>query len=689
MDGVNHADSIKGRTCLLWLNEMDELQVCKLVQHAKCKVIGWEQAATVGHRCVLAAVVRAVNFTESVLLCEPSLAHKTTRPPDLVIVDPVIGVHLIEVKGLSLDNILQIEAGGICHFRYGQYVDKKNPILQVRNAMFDVRDAVRNSYSDELQIPFKYWVAFPAIEQSAWKRRWGENGFCPPEFLFADDLLEAPLQRRLGASALRPSSNFFKTFSLQQVQAVLQAFGDSTALAQPPSTRAKRHVRQGTLGELCDANVDAFKVLSDEQQRLACQNWSGGPRLVRGVAGSGKSVVLVSNLARRIVRHLGKEPILWQDPVQTPRFLVVCFNRTLVPFLKRKLQMAFRQRTGDTLPDGCVHVTAFNPLMFSLSQQGLCRYQKIEDGDAAQRAGVYLADLEDARRRVPDMVEKLSYDAVYVDEGQDFHEDEFRVLRTLCRCEPGAEPDLYVFYDDAQNLYGRRRPNWSSLGINVRGGRSAVMTECFRNTRSILEAAFNILFGSHARAGAEVPPGDFADLQLLTHRQLVSRVGSAYRIHFASRPGIAPKLWVVENRPAEDALLVSRLEYLIIQEQVRPQDVLVLAHSVQRVKEIAHILRSIGSDRFGRIHLSIEDRDELIGCPGNLSISTVASAKGFEAPCVLLVSADTFPTHVKGRAAFYVGCTRAMEYLEILAAGRQGLVLEIQSSLDLLLSQRA
>ena len=418
-------------------------------------------------------------------------------------------------------------------------------------------------------------MAFPAIEQSAWKRRWGKNGFCPPEFLFADDLLEAPLQRRLGASALRPSSNFFKTFSLQQVRAVLQAFGDSTALAQPPSTRTKRHVRQGTLGELCDANVDAFKVLSDEQQRLACQNWSGGPRLVRGVAGSGMSVVLVSNLARRIVRHLGKEPILWQEPVRDPRFLMVCFNRTLGPFLKRKLQMAFRQRTGDTLPDECVLVTAFNPLMFSLSQQGLCRYQKIGDGDAAQRAG------------------------------------------------------------------------------------------------------------------AEVPPGDFADLQLLTHRQLVSRVGCAYRIHFASRPGIAPKLWVVDNRPAEDVLLVSRLEYLIIQEQVRPQDILVLAHSVQRVKEIGHILRSIGSDRFGKIHLSIEDRDELIGGPGNLSISTVASAKGFEAPCVLLVSAETIPTHVKGRAAFYVGCTRAMEYLEILAAGRQRLVLEIQASLDLLLSQRA
>ncbi len=103
---------------------------------------------------MLAAAVRAVNFAESVVLCEPSLAHKTTRPPDLVIVDPVIGVHLIEVKGLSLDNILQIDAGGICHFRYGQHVDKKNPILQVRNAMFDVRDAVRNSYNDELQIPF-------------------------------------------------------------------------------------------------------------------------------------------------------------------------------------------------------------------------------------------------------------------------------------------------------------------------------------------------------------------------------------------------------------------------------------------------------------------------------------------------------------------------------------------------------
>ncbi len=59
-------------------------------------------------------------------------------------------------------------------------------------------------------------------------------------------------------------------------------------------------------------------------------------------------------------------------------------------------------------------------------------------------------------------------------------------------------------------------------------------------------------------------------------------------------------------------------------------------------------------------------------------MSTVKSAKGYDAPCVLLAAADVFPTTVEGRAEFYVACTRAAEHLEVLACRRPGLAVEFE-----------
>jgi len=57
------------------------------------------------------------------------------------------------------------------------------------------------------------------------------------------------------------------------------------------------------------------------------------------------------------------------------------------------------------------------------------------------------------------------------------------------------------------------------------------------------------------------------------------------------------------------------------------------------------------------------------------------SSEGFDAYCTLLVAANTFSTDLKGRAHFYVGCTRAIEYLEVFAHERTGLVLEFERAL--------
>jgi superfamily I DNA/RNA helicase len=65
-----------------------------------------------------------------------------------------------------------------------------------------------------------------------------------------------------------------------------------------------------------------------------------------------------------------------------------------------------------------------------------------------------------------------------------------------------------------------------------------------------------------------------------------------------------------------------------------------------------------------------------------VSVSTVHSAKGYDAYCVLVASADDFPADVKGRTAFYVACTRAVEHLEVLAGRHVAVAAEMQRVAD-------
>src|SRR4051794_38627780 len=116
--------------------------LAKVVEKAACRVFGHEDAGNGPQRAVLAALIRGFDHPDATVLCEPSLARKTTRPPDVVLVDPVAGIHVVEVKGVTLDQVEAIEPGGLLNIRYGGLVvPPKNPVAQARNAMFDIRDA--------------------------------------------------------------------------------------------------------------------------------------------------------------------------------------------------------------------------------------------------------------------------------------------------------------------------------------------------------------------------------------------------------------------------------------------------------------------------------------------------------------------------------------------------------------------
>ena len=401
-----------------------------------------------------------------------------------------------------------------------------------------------------------------------------------------------------------------------------------------PEEREARRVPEATLGELFDEAADAYKTLSDEQQRLSAQDWAGGPRLVRGVAGSGKTIVLANNLARRLARSLGGGDSLFEEMNRRPRLLAVCYNRTLVPFIRQKIDIAFRQRTGRALPEDAVEVWHYNRLLYQLSRKGLWRYHKIDDMGDEERAGQYLAELEHVRQHQPDLLEAVAYDAIYVDEGQDFLEDDFRLLKGLCRTDGDGEPDLYIFYDDAQNFLGRRRPNWKSLGLNVVGGRSSIMTQCFRNTRPIVEASFNVLYGRYAEDRAGVPTRDFGDIPTLEEKGLIEDKGDRFEVRFAVRDGMPPRLTIAPDVHEERGLWSSGCGGWSRSSGSGPRTSSSWPDSWRRVEGLAAAIRSAGIPAVEEVHVARDDQDRILRRRGCLPLSTVASAKGYDAYCI-------------------------------------------------------
>lgn len=55
------------------------------------------------------AIIQGFDHSDASVLCEPGLARTPKSSPDLV--DPIAGLHVLEVKGHALDQSDEIEPG--------------------------------------------------------------------------------------------------------------------------------------------------------------------------------------------------------------------------------------------------------------------------------------------------------------------------------------------------------------------------------------------------------------------------------------------------------------------------------------------------------------------------------------------------------------------------------------------------
>ncbi len=104
-------------------------------------------------------------------------------------------------------------------------------------------------------------------------------------------------------------------------------------------------------------------------------------------------------------------------------------------------------------------------------------------------------------------------------------------------------------------------------------------------------------------------------------------------------------------------------------EKVLPSDVLILYRSHIPFKNLLpmelgmlvapdYSVRLVDSDNYANKNFPLLE-------PGILTVSTLASANGYDAPIVFLMGADDLTDDTKGRAQFYVAATRAKYQLHV------------------------
>lgn len=200
--------------------------------------------------------------------------------------------------------------------------------------------------------------------------------------------------------------------------------------------------------------------LDDNQKSFVMSRTESGYRRIRGPAGSGKSIVLAARAAQ-LLRE-GKE------------VLVVSFNITLLHYL---MDVAVRWGTGSGSTRNGVTWLNFH---------AWCKRVCAETDNDSEYAALWIGSGDDRTAKkesvlsaeLPQLVSRCidndcdgivpKFDAILVDEGQDFHPSWWNVLRKVC--QPGGE--MLLVADATQDVYGTAR-SWTDeamTGAGFRGG---------------------------------------------------------------------------------------------------------------------------------------------------------------------------------------------------------------------------
>lgn len=548
---------------------------------------------TTGETKVLDRVVKLYGDTDApvFIYVQPRIRN---FEPDFIIMDPSRGVCVIEVKDWSADYVEVINKR-VVKTKDGE---RPNPAFQANryhDLIKGMLEADEQLYDDSgepcLQVSTR--LVFTKMTDEAVKPIYEQLPLCPSLLITSTGLSKLSLRTLFGEAA--------STMTAAQMLACRACLF--------PEIRIRTLAAEPTTNGV----MQTVKALDAEQEQFA-RTLPFGHFMVSGVPGSGKTVIL---LARAL--HLCKEHPEWQ-------ILVVTYNKSLQKRLEARIKALSSELKFAGIPYANIHVATFHQVALQCS--GMAVPQNA--GDEFWSTTVVTAALA---RATP------IYDAVLVDEYQDFHAGWFTLCLALARKHQVAEGEtsevLFLAGDRLQCIYKRAEFSWSHVGINISGGSGAgrhshLLKHTYRTGRRHITLALDFLMQSdELRRDVE---------KFYEGREGIENV-SDVRDEIAFLQG------------GHEAI-IEHIRQLLAKGGYNPQDVLVLCPT----HDVAESLFEAMPHHIKKVSKHSKDVDE-----ETLVVTTYHSAKGLERKVVVLVNLDA----VRDPRLVYVGMTRASDSLYI------------------------
>lgn len=565
--------------------------------------------------------------------------------PDFVLMHPLRGVLVLEVKDWKLDTIQSMDRGQAKIFADGLLKTQKNPMMQARAYAMEVvmmlqrdpalKQPVGSPRAGNLIMPFGWGVVMTAITRKQFEGTDLAEVLNPQQVLFQDEMTESvddeAFQQRLW-------NMFHHVFpcqlSLPQI--------DRVRYHLYPEVRVNAVPGQFGLFAEQEAPLPSLIKVMDLQQEQLARSLGEGHRVIHGAAGSGKTMILGYRCA-----HLAQ--------VSSKPVLVLCYNKSLAGRLQQVLAERglsekvvvrnFHAWCSDML-------TAFNvdrpahklPVNVKMAQM----VEKTIDG----------VD----RGQIP----RAQYSALLIDEGHDFQPEWFKLVVQMIDPESNS---LLVLYDDAQSIYrgkgGKTAMDFSFASVGIQAqGRTTILRLNYRNTVEVL---------SVARAFA---------VELLTARDAAEDGVPIVAPQSAGRRGAFPELLRCDSDWHEYNCIVERIQ----DEQGQGRaldDMAVIYRSAAQAQRIERALSQAGiSFASGQ---SSAGRGALYGSEDSVKIVSMHSSKGLEFGVVLIPNLGEMPK--KGEEEtdearlLYVAMTRAIDRLVMTYREPSSFTCRIQDSI--------
>jgi len=552
----------------------------------------------------------------------PSRLH-----PVFVILHPRRGLLIVEVKDWKVDTIKAADKQSFTIITNHGLKTLPNPLEQARHYAQAVSDLLQSDpllrvndggrYQGRLCLPYGYGVVLSNIHRKAFEDTDLGNVIEPSRVICQDEMFDSVdpevFQKRLWEMS---TVRFPTVLSLPQIDHIRWHLFPEVRI---PTKQLTLVDESGKAEPIALPVPDLLEVMDLQQEQLA-RNLGEGHRVIHGVAGSGKTLIL-GYRCERLAPALPK-PIL-----------VLCYNVALSAMLSHVIQTK-------GLADR-VNVRTFHA--WCRDQLRLYNMPLPPDGDGFFDALVEGVISGVDRGQIP----RAQYGAVLIDEGHDFKPEWLKLISQMV--DPTTN-SLLVLYDDAQSIYGsktKRKFSFSSVGIQAKG-RTTVLRLNYRNTAEVLSVAY-----------------EFAK-DFMTPEEADDDGVPLIKPESAGRHGPVPVVSQVSTL-REEGDLIAR-EFMAVNKDGRPWGQMAVVYRSRFIgEEITKRLQIAGVPVQWPSESSRTKRFD--PAEDTVKMLTMHSSKGLEFPVVAIPGLGYMPhtEHDPQEEAklLYVAMTRAMEKLLI------------------------